>query len=51
MLRSAISGKAGTEMLFKAMLCFWFMWVGTWILLFLLQKTEKLGMDKAKSWA
>lgn len=32
-------------------LCFWFMWVGTWTLLFLLQRTEKLDTDKTKSWA
>lgn len=33
MLRSAISGKAGSWILFKALLCFWFMWVGTWTLI------------------
>lgn len=49
MFRSAISGKADSWMLFKALLCFWFMWVGTWTLLFLLQRSTKLGIDKINS--
>lgn len=49
MLQSAIFGKAGIQILFKAALCFWLVWAGTWTLT-VSQKAE-MGMDKTEPWA
>lgn len=49
MLQSAIFGKAGIQILFKAALCFWLVWAGTWTLT--VSRKAEMGMDKTEPWA